>query len=148
MDIKGTHRFDAPQEQVWEALMDPRVLSSALPGGEDLEQVGDNEYAAIMNVRVGPVQGRFSGKIQLSDINAPNGYRISVDGSGAPGFVQGIGQLELQQEGDGTLLEYSGEVQIGGRIAAVQGKKDVDPIGHRPQHLGPVPVSQRIHLVS
>jgi carbon monoxide dehydrogenase subunit G len=96
------------------------VLSGALPGGEQLEKVGDNEYRAVMNVKVGPVQGRFEGKIELSDIVAPERYTMKVDGQGAPGFVAGEGQLELVEvEDGGTLLRYGGDVSVGGRIAGV-----------------------------
>ena len=89
MRLEGTHLFAAPRTAVWEALMDPGVLSRALPGGEQLEQVGDNQYRAVMNVKVGPVQGRFEGKIVLDDIVAPERYVMKVDGQGAPGYVSG-----------------------------------------------------------
>jgi carbon monoxide dehydrogenase subunit G len=120
MRLEGTHQFAAPREAVWDALMDPTVLAGALPGGEQLERVGDNEYRAVMNVKVGPVQGRFEGKIELSGIVAPERYTMKVDGQGAPGFVAGEGQLELVEvEDGGTLLRYGGDVSVGGRIAGV-----------------------------
>ena len=57
MRLEGTHIFTAPRQDVWAALMNPAVLSSALPGGEQLERIGENDYRAAMNVKVGPVQG-------------------------------------------------------------------------------------------
>ena len=120
MRLEGTHQFAAPRAAVWEALMDPSVLAGALPGGEQLEQVGENQYRAVMNVKVGPVQGRFEGKILLDDIVAPERYTMKVDGQGAPGFVAGEGLLELlEPDGGGTLLRYGGDVSVGGRIAGV-----------------------------
>jgi carbon monoxide dehydrogenase subunit G len=120
MRLEGTHLFAAPRPAVWDALMDPSVLAGALPGGEQMEQVGENQYRAVMNVKVGPVQGRFEGKILLEDIVAPERYTMKVDGQGAPGFVAGEGQLELvDADGGGTLLRYSGDVTVGGRIAGV-----------------------------
>jgi carbon monoxide dehydrogenase subunit G len=120
MRLEGTHLFTAPREAVWEALMDPGVLAGALPGGEQLEQTGDNQYRAVMNVKVGPVQGRFDGKILLEDIVAPQSYLMKVDGQGAPGFVAGEGRLQLEEaDGGGTLLRYGGDVTVGGRIAGV-----------------------------
>jgi carbon monoxide dehydrogenase subunit G len=120
MRLEGTHQFAAPRAAVWEALMDPTVLAGALPGGEQLEQVGDNHYRAVMSVKVGPVQGRFEGKILLEDIVAPERYTMKVDGQGAPGFMAGEGQLELlEPESGGTLLRYGGDVNVGGRIAGV-----------------------------
>ncbi len=120
MRLEGTHQFAAPRAAVWDALMDPTVLAGALPGGEQLELVGENQYRAVMNVKVGPVQGRFEGKILLDDIVAPERYTMKVDGQGAPGFVAGEGLLELlEPDGGGTLLRYGGDVSVGGRIAGV-----------------------------
>lgn len=120
MEIKGTHTFSAPRDVVWDALMDPTVLAKALPGGEKLEKVDENRYKAAMQVRVGPVQGRFEGEVELTDIQPKERYRLRVSGQGTPGFVNGEGTLELQDTEDGgTLLQYAGEAQVGGRIASV-----------------------------
>lgn len=120
MRLEGTYTFTAPRSAVWAALMDPSVLSTALPGGEQMEQLGDNDYRASMNVKVGPVQGRFDGKIALTDIVPLQQYTMKVDGQGAPGFVSGEGTLFLEDnDGGGTLLRYGGDVQVGGRIAGV-----------------------------
>jgi carbon monoxide dehydrogenase subunit G len=119
MRMDGTYTFSAPRAAVWEALMDPTVLAGALPGGEALERVGENDYQAAMNVKVGPVQGRFVGKITLTDITPLQQYTMKVDGQGAPGFVAGEGTLMFEDVDGGTLLRYGGDVQVGGRIAGV-----------------------------
>ncbi|RIK34671.1 MAG: carbon monoxide dehydrogenase [Chloroflexi bacterium] len=125
MQIKGAYTFQAPRPAVWEALMDPTVLAQALPGGEKLEQVGENEYKAAMNVRVGPVQGKFDGKVELSAIEPPERYRMKVNGSGPAGFVDGEGAISLSENGDGTVMSYEGNVQVGGKIAGV-GQRLID----------------------
>jgi carbon monoxide dehydrogenase subunit G len=125
MELQGTHQFKAPISTVWDALLDPTVLSKALPGGDQLERVGENDYKAAMNVKVGPVQGRFEGQVTLSDIVQHKSYRMKVSGTGAPGFLNGEGSLSLQENDQGTLLTYAGDVQIGGRIASV-GQRLID----------------------
>jgi uncharacterized protein len=119
MELAGEYTFDAPQEMVWEALQDPEVLASIMPGGEGFEEVGDHEYTGTLNIRVGPVQGKFNGHIQLSNLVPPESYDISVDGKGAPGFVKASGGLKLSGQGGQTHMAYSGKAQIGGRIATV-----------------------------
>jgi len=119
MRLEGDYTFAAPRAAVWEALMDPAVLAGALPGGEQLERVGENDYQAAMNVKVGPVQGRFVGKIALTDITPLQQYTMKVDGQGAPGYVAGEGTLLFEDVEGGTLLRYGGDVQVGGRIAGV-----------------------------
>ena len=125
MQIQGTHTFKAPQQIVWDALQDPTLLSMALPGGEQLEKLNENEYKAAMNVRVGPVQGKFEGKIELADINMPDSYRMKVSGQGAPGFVNGEGNVRLEANGAETIMHYTGDVQVGGKIAGV-GQRLID----------------------
>jgi hypothetical protein len=119
MKLDGSYTFAAPREEVWEMLLDPEVLARALPGCEELEQVGENEYKATLNVRVGPVQGRFSGAVSLSDLNPPASYHMKVSGQGAPGFVTGEGDITLEEQDGSTVMHYVGDAQIGGRIASV-----------------------------
>jgi hypothetical protein len=125
MELSGDHLFDAPQALVWEALQDPNVLGSVMPGGKGFEKIGENQYSGVLEVKVGPVQGTFQGKITLSDIQPPESYKIEVDGKGAPGFVKATGGLRLEARGSQTFMEYTGQAQIGGRIASV-GQRLVD----------------------
>ena len=119
MDIGGEYTFDAPQDLVWQALQDPDVLTSIMPGGEDFTEIGENEYEGALNMKVGPVQGKFKGNIRLFDIVEPDSYSITVDGKGAPGFVKATGHLKLTDQGEQTHMVYEGTVQVGGRIASV-----------------------------
>jgi carbon monoxide dehydrogenase subunit G len=119
MKIEGEYLFDVATEQVWEGLLDPAVLAATMPGCEKLELVGENQYEGMLNIKVGPVQGKFQGKIQLEDIRASEGYTIKVDGRGAPGFVKATATVELSSEGNQTRLQYNGDAQVGGRIASV-----------------------------
>ncbi len=119
MKLEGSYPFNAPRDIVWPLLQDPEVLASVMPGCEKLEQVGENEFEGILKIKVGPVQGKFNGKIKISDVNEPQSYNISVDGKGAPGFVKGKGGLNLVEENGQTILQYEGDAQVGGRLASV-----------------------------
>ena len=122
--LAGTHSFDAPKNDVFEALLDPDVLSRILPGCRRLERTSENEFSGEISIRVGPVQGSFNGKVTLDEIDPPNGYRMEIAGQGRPGYVKGVGTLRL--EGDGpTTLHYDGDAQLSGRIASV-GQRLVD----------------------
>ena len=120
MKIKGSHTLAVPRGVVWEAILDPDVLSRTLPGCEDMAPVGDNRFRGKLKMKVGPVQGVFEGGVELVDLDPPNGYSLKMDGKGAPGFVNGRGSLRLEDSEDGgTLLHYEIDAQVGGRIAAV-----------------------------
>ncbi len=120
MKLSGEFIFDGNRDEVWELLRDPDELAKALPGTQSLSKVSDNQYTGKMNVRLGPVSGMFSGKITISDEVPPESYTMQVDGRGAPGFVKGTGAIQLMEQPDNkTLMKYSGDVQIGGRLAGV-----------------------------
>ena len=119
MEVAGNYTFDAPRELTWIALQDPKVLGSVMPGGGGFEQVAENQFAGALQIKVGPVQGTFQAQIKLSDVQPPESYRIEVDGKGAPGFVKASGGLRLEARDGQTYMDYTGQAQIGGRVATV-----------------------------
>ncbi len=125
MKVAGEYTFEAPQAVVWEALQDPAVIASVMPGCEKLELVGENRYEGVLNIKIGPVQGRFKGKIRLEDIVEPDSYTMHVDGRGAPGFVRAAANVLLASAGDGTRMTYDSDAQVGGRLASV-GQRLID----------------------
>jgi carbon monoxide dehydrogenase subunit G len=120
MNINGEYRILASQQQVWDALNSPDMLRASLPGCKALEQTGANEFTATVAAKIGPVSATFKGKVELSDLDPPNGYTLSGRGQGGPaGFAKGSAQVKLLTDGDATILRYSAEVDIGGKLAAV-----------------------------
>ena len=87
MKLAGDYKFEAPVAEVWKALLDPVVLAAVMPGCEKLELV-DGAYVGELNIKVGPVQGKFQGKVILSDVEDEKGYTMTVDRRGQPGFVK------------------------------------------------------------
>ncbi len=118
MDMTGERRIPAPREEVWAALNDPEVLKAAIPGCESLEKTSETEMKATAAVKIGPISARFTGKVQLSDIDPPNGYTIGGEGQGGvAGFAKGGAKVRLDPDGAGTLLRYEVNAQVGGKIA-------------------------------
>jgi carbon monoxide dehydrogenase subunit G len=119
MKIEGTHFLNAPRARVYESLIDPDVLQRCIPGCERLETTGENTYSATIRAGVGAIKGVFTGTVKLEDMRPPEHYRIVVEGKGAPGFVKGSGDLDLEEQGESTLIKYTGDLQLGGTIASV-----------------------------
>jgi hypothetical protein len=119
MKIEGSHDISAPRRRVWEAFLDPEMLRQAIPGCEQLEATGDDEYKATMKIGVAAVKGTFEGKVKLVDKKPPESYRLDVEGSGGPGFVRGSTLITLSDIEGGTRVSYSADVQVGGLIAGV-----------------------------
>lgn len=120
MEIKGEYKIAAPREKVFAALNDPAILQACIPGCESLEKTSDTEMKAKVRMRIGPVSAAFSGKVTLSDLDPPNGYRISGEGQGgAAGFAKGGAVVALKEDGSDTVLTYNVDAQVGGKIAQV-----------------------------
>jgi uncharacterized protein len=118
MTMTGEVQLPATQETVWAKLNDPEVLKVCIPGCESLEKLSDTEFQAVATNKIGPVKARFKGKVRLSDLDPPNGYRISGEGDGGvAGFAKGGATVTLQPKDGGTLLSYNVEAQIGGKLA-------------------------------
>jgi uncharacterized protein len=120
MKIQGEHTLEAPRQTVWDAVMDPAVIRSIMPGCEDLQQVEDHRFEGVLKIKVGPVQGQFKGSVELSELDPPNSYKLQLKGKGAAGFVDGEGTMRLAESGPRTTtLAYDIDAKVGGRIASV-----------------------------
>jgi uncharacterized protein len=118
MDMTGERRLLAPRQVVWSALNDPEVLRVTLPGCESLEKQSDTAMKATASVKIGPISARFTGNVQLSDMDPPNGYTITGEGQGGvAGFAKGGAKVKLEDDGVATVLRYEVHAQVGGKIA-------------------------------
>jgi len=118
MEMSGEYKINASRQQVWDALNDPEILKQSIPGCEEIEQKSPTEMAAKVTAKVGPVKAKFAGEVELTDLDPPNGYRISGEGKGgAAGFAKGGANVKLEEDGDGTLLKYEVDAQVGGKLA-------------------------------
>jgi len=130
MEMQGSRHLAVTQQQAWDALNDPEVLKICIPGCNKVEPAGENQYAIGMGVKVGPVAARFTGKIRLEDVMAPNSYKLAFEGNGgAAGFGKGNARVNLAPpaEGAGCELTYTAQAQVGGKIAQV-GQRLVDGV--------------------
>jgi carbon monoxide dehydrogenase subunit G len=118
MTMNGEVQLAAPREVVWAKLNDAEVLKQCIPGCEELNKVSDTEFQAVATIKIGPVKARFKGRVNLSDMDPPNGYKISGEGEGGvAGFAKGGAVVKLSEKDGGTLLSYDVESQIGGKLA-------------------------------
>jgi carbon monoxide dehydrogenase subunit G len=131
MEMTGSYRIAASRAQVWAALNDPAVLKDCIPGCEKLDKTSDTEMEATAALKIGPVKARFNGKVTLSEINAPEGYTITGEGSGgAAGFAKGGADVHLAEEGGETVLTYTARAQVGGKIAQM-GARLIDGVAKK-----------------
>jgi hypothetical protein len=119
MDVSGSYTFAAPREAVWKLLTDPVVIAGCLPGCDRLEPIGEDTFRAAMTLAVAAVSGHYTGTVSMLDKTPPHSYRLVIEGSGTPGFVNGEATIELLAEGAGTTVRVTGHGNVGGVIARV-----------------------------
>jgi carbon monoxide dehydrogenase subunit G len=132
MEMLGNRRLGVTQQQAWEALNDPETLKKCIPGCDKFEATGDNQYSVALALKIGPVSARFSGKVMLTDIVAPDGYKLAFEGQGGvAGFAKGSSSVTLRPVEGGAAgdaaceLDYTVQAQVGGKIAQL-GQRLID----------------------
>ncbi len=127
MQLTGDYTLSAPPEQVWSQMLNPAVLQACLPGCESLEEIGEDEYDAIMSIGIGMIKGRYGGHVKISDKNEPNNFRMLVEGKGPQGQISGEGLIELSPDGNGgTYLKWTGDANVRGILARI-GSRVIQP---------------------
>jgi uncharacterized protein len=118
LEMSGEYVLPKDRKTVYAALNDPEMLKNCIPGCEELTKDGDNQFAAVVKMTIGPVSARFKGKVRLEDLDPPNGYRIAGEGEGGvAGFAKGGATVRLEEVPEGTKLVYNAEANVGGKIA-------------------------------
>ncbi len=119
MKIEGSHAIKAPRDLLYQLMIDPEILRRCVPGCQSLEAAGDGSYKMTLKAGVGSIKGVFTGWIKLEEMREPEHYKMIVDAKGAAGFLKGEGLIAQTEEGEETLVNYTGETGAGGTIAAV-----------------------------
>jgi hypothetical protein len=131
MTMTGEVTLPADRAKVWAMLNDPEVLKASIPGCQSLEKTSDTSFAAVVKVKIGPVGASFKGKVQLTDIDAPNGYTIGGEGEGGiAGFANGVAKVQLADAPGGTSLKYDVQANVGGKIAQL-GSRLIDGVAKK-----------------
>jgi carbon monoxide dehydrogenase subunit G len=120
MELKGEYQIASSREDVWRALIDPEMLEKCIPGCESMEQISDTEFTAIVMAAIGPVRARFNTKLILENLDPPGSYTLVGESkSGAAGFGRGSADVTLAENENGTLLSYTADFKVGGKLAQV-----------------------------
>ena len=122
MQVDGSNVIQAPRDRVWALLQDPDVLARCVPGVQEMLPDGPDSYTAILNVAVGPVKGKFKAKVKISNQGPPQSMTLQIEAKAPTGIVNAVGQLVLVEQGESTLVQWSGEPKLMGMIASLAGR--------------------------
>ena len=119
MKLSGSYEFNAPPEKVWQILTDPDSLSACIPGCENMEALGNDEYAATVSIAMGPIRSKFDARVKMMDLKPYESYSLSIEGKGTSGFVKGSSNVRLTEVNDKTTVDVESESSSGGLLARV-----------------------------
>ncbi|TFL13188.1 carbon monoxide dehydrogenase [Pusillimonas caeni] len=120
MELKGGQQISATVEQVWAGLFDPEILQRCLPGCESVTRESEYAYTSKLALKIGPVSARFSGRVEMQDVQAPQRCKLVFQGAGGTaGFARGEAVVELTPRDGGTLLQYDAVIHVGGKLAQI-----------------------------
>ncbi len=120
MTVEGTFSFqNASRDAVWDSLTNPDRIAECLPGCDKLEQIDEHGYRMNIEVGIGAIRSSYKGTVHLKDFSPPSAYSLKVRGTGSAGFMEGVGNIHVDEAGDGVRVRYSGDVSVGGKIAAL-----------------------------
>jgi hypothetical protein len=120
MDIRGERVLNASRPVVWASLFDAGVLQQSVPGCESVVRESESVYRITTVLAIGPLKARFAGTLAIAEAEAPGGCKLVFQGQGgAAGMAQGTALVRLVETEQGTLLSYSADAQISGKLAQV-----------------------------
>jgi carbon monoxide dehydrogenase subunit G len=119
MKVAGEVLLQGQRSEVWALLSDERVLVRSVPGCEEMLRTGEASYSLRLKVGLAAVKGVYQGALALLERREPESVTLQIDASGATGFVQVTGRMELREAGEATRALYDWDVAVGGPVAMV-----------------------------
>ena len=117
MQIKGTQQFEASPEEIWNLIMDPKVLARITPGITSLEQIEPQKFIAVSEIKIGPIRERFVGEVELQNIINEERLTISLSQKSRIGIVKAEIDLKIMGENGESVIDYNGEAKLAGTLA-------------------------------
>ena len=119
MKVEGSYTFSTDRETVWNALLNPEVLSGCIPGSERFVSTGPETYDVAMRIKIAAMTGNYTGKITIRDRVDLQSYTMVVEGKGRGGTVRGEGAFTFTEENGETHVGIVGDASVSGVIARV-----------------------------
>jgi carbon monoxide dehydrogenase subunit G len=121
MDVSGSQKVKAPRPQVFNALLDPEVLKKSVPGCDNAEFV-DFPTGRQLKLTVSPsipgLKGPYNVFLQTGEVVAHSRVVLIAEPTSSIGSIKATCTIELTDQPEGTLLNYSGSAEMDGKIAA------------------------------
>lgn len=116
LKLSDTYTFNVSDDQIWPLIFDPQSLLKLIPGCEEIEQIGPDEYQSTIKISIGPIKGTYQANIQILEVDPPHFCRMHAVVNGTNGTITGEADFNLDAEGEQTHLSYHGKAIITGAL--------------------------------
>ena len=121
MQLKGDVTIQAPRKKVWDFMTDPNQIGQCAPGVEKIEMIEPlKRYRGTVSVGFGAVKARFSGDVEILELEEPNRAKLKAHGSATGSVADAISEMHLSDGPDGsTNLHWTADVNVSGQLASL-----------------------------
>jgi len=117
MKLNGSHKFKANSRQVFNAILDPGVLKSCIPGCQSVEYLDPNRIMANITTPLPGLKGPYGAVIHIAKRQDPNVLVLQVQRKGTGGSINATSQIQISDGPEGALLTYDAVADLEGPIA-------------------------------
>jgi carbon monoxide dehydrogenase subunit G len=121
MQLKGDVTIRAPRKRVWDFMTDPNQIGQCAPGVEKIEMIEPlKRYRGIVSVGFGSVKARFSGEVEILELNEPDHAKLKAHGSATGSVADAVSEMRLSDGPDGsTVVHWTADVNVSGQLASL-----------------------------
>ena len=121
MLLKGDVTIRAPRRKVWDFLTDPNQIGQCVPGVEKIETVEElKKYRGIVSVGLGSVKARFSGDVEILELDEPNRAKLKAHGTATGSAADAVSEMHLSDASDNsTLVQWTADINVSGQLASL-----------------------------
>ena len=124
MKLNGSHKFNANSWQVFNAILNPAVLQSCIPGCNSVEYLDPTRLKANITTPLPGLKGPYGAVIRIAQRQDPNILVLELHRKGTGGSINATSQINITDGPDGALLTYNTTADLEGPIAIAN-----NPIG-------------------
>jgi carbon monoxide dehydrogenase subunit G len=121
MRLQGDVAIKAPRKKVWDFMTDPNQIGQCAPGVEKIEMIEPlKRYRGIVSVGFGAVKARFSGEVEILELEEPNRAKLKAHGSATGSVADAVSEMHLSDGPDGsTHVHWTADVNVSGQLASL-----------------------------
>jgi uncharacterized protein len=121
MLLKGDVIINAPRKKVWDFLTDPNQIGQCMPGVEKIETIEElKKYRGVVSVGLGSVKARFSGDVEILELDEPNRAKLKAHGTATGSTADVVSEMSLSDAPDNsTLVNWTADINVSGQLASL-----------------------------